>query len=104
MGSQYNHYILADAPTFNTVKDFWNMIWSQGSTYIVCVTALDESSILLYPKQLNTDQTFGDFTVNNLTMKHQLYVVEREVRVTSSEANLSRTVVILQPKQWSTKK
>lgn len=47
---------------------------------------------------------FGDYSVAVLSEQHRLYVIERNVRVTSSDANVSRTITILQAKQWPTKK
>lgn len=44
LGSQFNHFILADAPTFNTIKDFWCMIWSQESKYVVSLSTAEEVS------------------------------------------------------------
>lgn len=104
LGSHCNHFILADAPTFNTVKDFWCMIWSQQAEHIICLSTPEEGPILLFPKQLNTAQMFGDYSVTVLSEQHRLYVIERSVRVTSSDANSSRTITILQAKQWPTKK
>lgn len=81
------------------------MIWSQNSTCIACLNTEQESHVPLYPKQLNTDQTFGDYIVKVVSEKHRLYTIERNVCVTLSETNnLSRTITILQPKQWPTKK
>ncbi|XP_031622159.1 tyrosine-protein phosphatase non-receptor type 23 isoform X2 [Contarinia nasturtii] len=103
LGSHCNHFILADAPKFNTVKDFWCMIWSQQASYVVCLSTPDESAILLFPKQLNTSQNFGDYSVTVLTEQHRLYIIERTIQVTSPESNSTRTITILQPKQWPTK-
>lgn len=104
IGPQLRHFILADAPTFNTVKDFWRMTWSQNSTYIVYSTAVDESAIPLFPKQMHREQTFGDYTVSVLIEHHHLYVIERRIRLTSNELNQSREVIFIQPKQWPAKK
>lgn len=104
LGPQWNHFILADAPTHNTVKDFWCMIWSQNSSCVVCLNTIDEGQILLFPKQLNIDQTFGDYTITILSEKQRLHMIERSVRVTSSEVNSTRTITILQAKQWQNKK
>lgn len=79
------------------------MIWSQQAAYVICLSTPDEGPILLFPKQLNTSQIFGDYSVTVLTEQHRLYVIERSVRVTSSDANISRTITILQAKQWPTK-
>lgn len=80
------------------------MIWSQQAVYVICLSTPDEGPILLFPKQLNTSQIFGDYSVTILTEQHRLCVIERSVRVTSSDANISRTITILQAKQWPTKK
>lgn len=76
------------------------MIWSQQSSYVVCLSTPDEAAILLFPKQLNTAQHFNDYSVTVLTEQHRLFVIERSIRLTSSEANSSKIVTILQPKQW----
>ncbi|XP_055314078.1 tyrosine-protein phosphatase non-receptor type 23 [Sitodiplosis mosellana] len=103
LGSHCNHFILADAPTYNTVKDFWCMIWSQNASYVVCLIIPDEGPILLFPKQLNTPHNFGDYTVTILSEHNRLHIIERSIRVTSSESNSTRIITILQPKQWPTK-
>lgn len=80
------------------------MIWSQQASFVICLSTPDEGPILLFPKQLNASQIFGDYSVIVLTEQHRLYVIERSVRVTSSDANISRTLTILQAKQWPIKK
>lgn len=80
------------------------MIWSQQSTYVVCLSTPDEGAVLLLPKQLNTPQHFGDYSVTIVTEQHRLYIIERCIRVTSSDSNTTRTITILQPKQWPMKK
>lgn len=104
LGPQCNHFILADGPTFNTVKDFFCMIWSQQTSYVVSLSTPDEGTILWLPKQLNTAQNFGDYSVTVLTEQHRLYIIERSIQITSSESNSTRTITVLQPKQWPTKK
>lgn len=104
LGTYCNHFILADAPTYNTVKDFWCMIWSQQASHVVCLSTPDEGPILLFPKQLNTIQNFGDYSVTILSEQHRLYVIERSIKVTSSESTSTRTITVLQPKQWPSKK
>lgn len=81
------------------------MIWSQQAAYVICLSTPDEGPILLFPKQLNAPaQQFGDYSVTVLSEQHRLYIIERSVRVTSSDANISRTITILQAKQWPIKK
>lgn len=80
------------------------MIWSQQAAYVICLSTPDEGPILLFPKQLNIAQVFGDYSVTVLSEQHRLYVIERNVRIASSDANMNRTITILQAKQWPTKK
>lgn len=80
------------------------MIWSQNTTCVVSLNTLDEAHIPLFPKQLNTEQTFGEYTVTVLSEMQRSCTIERSVRVTASEMNSTRTITILQPKQWPMKK
>lgn len=80
------------------------MIWSQQTSYVVSLSTPDEGAILWLPKQLNIAQNFGDYSVTVLTEQHRLYIIERSIQITSSESNSTRTITVLQPKQWTTKK
>lgn len=127
LGSQFNHFILADAPTFNTIKDFWCMIWSQKSKYVVSLSTAEEVSRFdnshvtffyirfeigfgnfqtqnqFFPKQLNVDTTFGEYTVTVLTEQNLSHTIERTVKVTSPDSNETHHIVTLQAKVWPIK-
>lgn len=71
---------------------------------IIWLTTPDESAVPLFPKQMHREQLCGDYTVSVLIEHHHLYVIERRIRLTSNEANQSREIIFIQPKQWPPKK
>lgn len=103
LGMRFNHFILAESPTFNTVKNFLHMIWSQKSTFVLCLNANDESPIQFISKKLNVEQAFGDFTVIVTSETERAHLIEKCVKLTSSEANEIREILVLQAKTWTAK-
>lgn len=56
-----------------------------------------------FPKQLNVEQIFGEFTVTVINERNLSHVIERKIKVVSGEANEIREIFVLQAKGWPAK-
>ena len=64
------HYIACQAPTLDTVSDFWRMIWQQHVPVVVMLTRLTEGSktkaTQYWPQWLNQPTSYGRLIVTLL--------------------------------------
>ncbi|KAH9520175.1 Tyrosine-protein phosphatase non-receptor type 7 [Bulinus truncatus] len=82
--SQCQYYIATQAPTNETMADFWTMVWQQNSKAIVMLTQLEEDGqskcVLYWPELVGKSAALkiGDFLIE-LKKKdvHQEYIISK---------------------------
>jgi Notch-like protein len=99
-------YIAAQGPLKHTIKDFWQMVWEQGSKMIVMVAAEVEKGVVkcerYWPSEEgeNGSVTYGSFKIT-LTKQaaNDAYAI-RGLRVKSMDSGEKRTIWHLQYTTW----
>ncbi|XP_053685329.1 tyrosine-protein phosphatase non-receptor type 23 [Sabethes cyaneus] len=92
--------ILAQTPLQNTVNDFWNMIWSQKATVVVCLHTPNEILDTFWPCDINQELTYGDVSVSLVKQFDLTHCIERALRVTMLGSDVILTVTLIQVKLW----
>lgn len=68
--------------------------------FVLCLNAPDETHNSLFPKVPKTELTFGDFTVTLISETAALHVIERKLKLTSSDTNTARDIFVYHAKNW----
>ncbi|XP_055533738.1 tyrosine-protein phosphatase non-receptor type 23 isoform X2 [Wyeomyia smithii] len=92
--------ILAQTPLQNTVNDFWNMIWSQKATVVVCLHPPNEILDTFWPCDINQELSYGDVSVSLVKQFDLTHCIERALRVTMLGSDVILSLTLLQVKLW----
>ncbi|GFS11590.1 receptor-type tyrosine-protein phosphatase kappa [Elysia marginata] len=68
--SQCQYYIATQAPTEDTIADFWTMVWQQGTKAIVMLTQMEEEG------QTKCVPYWPDFVGKSAAQKHGDFLIE----------------------------
>lgn len=68
--SQCQYYIATQAPTEDTIADFWTMVWQQGTKAIVMLTQMEEDG------QAKCVPYWPDFVGKSAAQKHGDFLIE----------------------------
>lgn len=82
-------YICSQAPTNNTLTDFWKMVWEQEVALIVCLANSYEEDFGYFPKIVGQDVNVGHLKIKTLK---DWVVLDRgvEIRRISIDCTISR--------------
>lgn len=95
-------YIAAQAPLYNTVLDFWRMIYENNVYFVVMLCATQESGLeksSIYWPALHEEYDFGPFTVCNESENYQNESVYRTLTLRCDNAP-RRTILHMQHTAW----
>ncbi|MAS41851.1 MAG: hypothetical protein CML43_01685 [Rhodobacteraceae bacterium] len=99
-------YIAAQGPLKHTIKDFWQMVWEQGSKMIVMVAAEVEKGVVkcerYWPSEEgdNGSVTYGMFKITlTKSAANDAYAI-RGLRVKNMDSGEKRTIWHLQYTTW----
>ncbi len=100
---QKKEYIATQGCMANTRGDFWQMVWQEGTRVIVMTTKeteRDRQKCVKYWPGLNETETFGPFTIKNLSESPSHGYVEREFLVSKSGSPDPRKIFHFHFQAW----
>ncbi|XP_046426773.1 tyrosine-protein phosphatase non-receptor type 23 isoform X1 [Neodiprion fabricii] len=94
-------FIIAQAPTADTVMNFWTMIWEQECEVVACLASnLQLNNEIYWPMAKGEDLIIGNFILSlESSIDHTTYV-QRIISLKDTEKKTSRIVVHMQFTMW----
>ncbi|XP_069819447.1 receptor-type tyrosine-protein phosphatase epsilon-like [Dendropsophus ebraccatus] len=94
-------YIATQGPLPETTGDFWSMVWQEGSSVIVMLTALEEHNKVkchcYWPEHV---QTYGDITVSLQKVVQSGAITSRSFSLKKAHSTVQMTVEQLHYLEW----
>lgn len=94
-------FIMAQTPLQNTVNDFWSMIWTQKARTVVCLHTPNEILDTFWPKELNKEMNFDDFSVTLVKQFDLSHCTELNLKLTMNGADAILDLSLIQIKAWT---
>jgi len=101
-------YIAAQAPTDESIKEFWTMVWEQNCKVVVMLTELKEKKKVLCSKYWPIENEVMSAGAFSISLAHESddfvsggHVITRQFSMVEEATHFERTIVHIQYTGWS---